>query len=155
MPTAGLLELIIAYSRSLELIIAYSGPLELITAYSRSLKLTIAYSGSLELIIADSLSLELIIVLPVSIAVKEVLKDSSFKNYFQFTTMDDKNMTITIPAVEAQAEDTTMYDIYNMLTNERIYAIHISHKFDEVSLNFTVSGKEIEKPGTCFGCCFS
>ncbi|KAH3898336.1 hypothetical protein DPMN_022564 [Dreissena polymorpha] len=43
------------------------------------------------------------------------------------------------------ADYTAEYDLYQDLTDDRLFSINISHKFDYRVVNFTVKGKELEK----------
>ncbi|KAH3896852.1 hypothetical protein DPMN_021034 [Dreissena polymorpha] len=43
------------------------------------------------------------------------------------------------------ADNTAEYDLYQDLTDDRLFSINISHKFDYRVVNFTVKGKELEK----------
>ncbi|XP_052260043.1 uncharacterized protein LOC127864459 [Dreissena polymorpha] len=67
--------------------------------------------------------------------------------YFKLS-QSDKELTFTIPDVKTpvMADDTTEYDIYQNLTDDRLFSINISHTFDHRVMNFTVKGKELEKP---------
>ncbi|KAH3712758.1 hypothetical protein DPMN_072514 [Dreissena polymorpha] len=65
-------------------------------------------------------------------------------------SMSRKELTFTIPDVKTPVMEgnTAEYDIYQDLTDDRLFSINISHQFDHRVVNFTVKGKELEKP-TC------
>ncbi|KAH3859606.1 hypothetical protein DPMN_102423 [Dreissena polymorpha] len=73
--------------------------------------------------------------------------NSRYYKYFKLS-QSDKELTFTIPDVKTpvMADDTAEYDIYQNLTDDRLFSINISHTFDYRVMNFTVKGKELEKP---------
>ncbi|KAH3690541.1 hypothetical protein DPMN_194248 [Dreissena polymorpha] len=73
--------------------------------------------------------------------------NSRYYKYFKLS-QSDKELTFTIPDVKTpvMADDTVEYDIYQNLTDDRLFSINISHTFDHRVMNFTVKGKELEKP---------
>ncbi|XP_052251112.1 uncharacterized protein LOC127858179 [Dreissena polymorpha] len=72
---------------------------------------------------------------------------SSYNQYFKLS-MSRKELTFTIPDVKTPVMEgnTAEYDIYQDLTDDRLFSINISHQFDHRVVNFTVKGKELEKP---------
>ncbi|KAH3711585.1 uncharacterized protein LOC127857002 [Dreissena polymorpha] len=72
---------------------------------------------------------------------------SSYSQYFKLS-MSGKELTFTIPDVKTPVMEgnTAEYDIYQDLTDDRLFSINISHQFDHRVVNFTVKGKELEKP---------
>ncbi|XP_052257930.1 uncharacterized protein LOC127862710 [Dreissena polymorpha] len=71
---------------------------------------------------------------------------SSYEKYFKLS-LSGKELTFTIPDVKTpvKADNTAEYDLYQDLTDDRLFSINISHKFDYRVVNFTVKGKELEK----------
>ncbi|KAH3693491.1 hypothetical protein DPMN_080924 [Dreissena polymorpha] len=71
---------------------------------------------------------------------------SSYDKYFKLS-LSGKELTFTIPDVKTpvMADNTAEYDLYQDLTDDRLFSINISHKFDYRVVNFTVKGKELEK----------
>ncbi|KAH3711577.1 hypothetical protein DPMN_071248 [Dreissena polymorpha] len=72
---------------------------------------------------------------------------SSYGKYFKLLH-SGKELTFTIPDVKTPVMEgnTAEYDLYQNLTDNRLFSINISHKFDHQVVNFTVKGKELEKP---------
>ncbi|XP_052212434.1 uncharacterized protein LOC127831491 [Dreissena polymorpha] len=71
---------------------------------------------------------------------------SSYDKYFKLS-LSGKELTFTIPDVKTHvtADNKAEYDLYQDLTDDRLFSINISHKFDHRVVNFTVKGKELEK----------
>ncbi|KAH3846573.1 hypothetical protein DPMN_088876 [Dreissena polymorpha] len=71
---------------------------------------------------------------------------SSYDKYFKLS-LSGKELNLTIPDVKTpvMADNTAEYDLYQDLTDDRLFSINISHKFDHRVVNFTVKGKELEK----------
>ncbi|KAH3693504.1 hypothetical protein DPMN_080937 [Dreissena polymorpha] len=74
---------------------------------------------------------------------------SSYDKYFKLS-LSGKELTFTIPDVKTpvMADSIAEYDLYQDLTDDRLFSINISHKFDHRVVNFTVKGKELEKTNT-------
>ncbi|KAH3896786.1 hypothetical protein DPMN_020967 [Dreissena polymorpha] len=74
---------------------------------------------------------------------------SSYDKYFKLS-MSGKELTFTIPDVKTpvMADSIAEYDLYQDLTDDRLFSINIGHKFDHRVVNFTVKGKELEKTNT-------
>ncbi|KAH3691737.1 hypothetical protein DPMN_194136 [Dreissena polymorpha] len=70
---------------------------------------------------------------------------SSYDKYFKLS-LSGKELTFTIPDVKTpvMADNTAEYDLYQDLTDDRLFSINISHKFDHRVVNFTVKGKELD-----------
>ncbi|KAH3711562.1 hypothetical protein DPMN_071233 [Dreissena polymorpha] len=68
-----------------------------------------------------------------------------FRDYF-FVSLTGKNLTITIPKVDREASVKTQYDLYNVLTSDRIFQVVVAHQYDTVERNFTVIGEKVEPP---------
>ncbi|WAR17087.1 NRG-like protein [Mya arenaria] len=70
-----------------------------------------------------------------------------FRSYFALS-LSNKNLTIAIPNIDTKNEnqDARMYEIYNMLTDYRLFQLEVSHKYYSVIKNFTIIGEKVEKP---------
>ncbi|KAH3690445.1 uncharacterized protein LOC127863845 [Dreissena polymorpha] len=70
---------------------------------------------------------------------------SSYDKYFKLS-LSGKELTFTIPDVKTpvMADNTAEYDLYQDLTDDRLFSINISHNFDHRVVNFTVKGKELD-----------
>ncbi|KAH3713188.1 hypothetical protein DPMN_072974, partial [Dreissena polymorpha] len=83
------------------------------------------------------------------IIVREQLPPTDmYRDYF-FVSLTGKNLTITIPKVDREASDKTQYDLYNVLTTDRIFQVVVAHKYDSVERNFTVTGEKVDPPRLC------
>ncbi|XP_052251605.1 neurofascin-like [Dreissena polymorpha] len=80
------------------------------------------------------------------IIVREQLPPTDmYRDYFS-VSLSGKNLTITIPKVDREASDKTQYDLYNVLTTDRLFQVVVAHKYDSVERNFTVTGEKVEPP---------
>ncbi|KAH3690840.1 hypothetical protein DPMN_190618 [Dreissena polymorpha] len=70
---------------------------------------------------------------------------SSYDKYFKLS-LSGKELSFTIPDVKTpvMADNTAEYNLYQDLTDDRLFSINISHKFDHRVVNFTVKGKELD-----------
>ncbi|WAR17044.1 NRG-like protein [Mya arenaria] len=83
-----------------------------------------------------------------TIYVKKTLPPTGpFRSYFSLS-LSNKNLTIVIPKIDTKNEkqDARMYEIYDMMTDYRLFQLEVSHKYDSDVRNFTIIGEKVEKP---------
>ncbi|XP_052762584.1 neurofascin-like [Mya arenaria] len=78
---------------------------------------------------------------------QQMLPPPGLEKYFTVSS-SKKNMTMTVPDVTQPVDpkNTAMYDLYNLLTEYRMFMVNVSHKYDSVAVKFTVVGETLKEP---------